>query len=863
MRLLHTEPFEQVVARAKEEDARLYSVSHAHTMLVKQAGEAETTYALSGELYASKSGWILLSVPNALVRGAFDALNEQGIELPPKKSGNFNAHISVMRPEELATFGGVDKVTERGHHFHYTLGAVKEVKPDGWDDISKVWFIQVKSPELQNLRKSYGLSAKPKNDEFDFHITIAVRRKKVLQTNDVTKSPAKEAGLIWPALRVGGIVTDVAGLHALGGHKENEVDPATAILQDDTALNQVQQLPTALTIQRKRKRVVPPALLPVLTEGANNNGLRELQGAEKGANTDGQDQYEDSEAEEALRVQRQEEDEEDFSCHPEHLQGIYSYYGSASDAGSDGPGDAGPDTDTDDDGDGKSAGVIDGISDRVSSVYGRLEKRYGPTMAKAVVGSGIAGLALPVPGGSVLAASPAIAAGEAMHAYRGNYDDPEHKKQKSRQALLNKLKTMALPAGAAGAAGLALHKPTDTLLPAQVTRFPDDPKPHLIRGGMYTGAPASVLEDTGGGYMSVGPSSFNRMHAHTSNPEDFGAAIKGQQRPGHPLQMLEIHGHGSLTGQDLGQHSGGDRDKQLSSKTVDQIAESLNSVPKTDDATVIGSGCNTGLCKPEYSWWQRLSDLTGMKALGARGYVQEKDDNATWQDVHSTARTKPGDNPHYPQQPVVHNSAGAPVNDPGEDYAFTRYKPNKPQETATTQDRDTLSKKTWGAQPAGPLHELLYNIGKPSAIAGAVAAPLLSDKRTARRTAMLTSALASPMAISEIAARASQARANIESGAAAPGAGTYLNSEAKALPYVGLAALPMLSYGGAHMLGRWKKQQHDPQASRAHTVGALTGGGAGMLAGSALGPLGAAGGGALGALLGELAGKRVHNHNKK
>jgi hypothetical protein len=157
--------------------------------LGKQAADAPgISYALAGRLYASKSGWILLSVPNAMVHGMFDALQETGLELPPGPEGRLNAHISVMRKEEVDSLGGVDRITERGHVFRYTLGPMREVVPDGWDDIGKVWLVEVRSPELEKLRKSYGLTALPNNNRFRFHITVAVRRKKVLQENDVTKT---------------------------------------------------------------------------------------------------------------------------------------------------------------------------------------------------------------------------------------------------------------------------------------------------------------------------------------------------------------------------------------------------------------------------------------------------------------------------------------------------------------------------------------------------------------------------------------------------------------------------------------------------------------------------------------------------
>jgi len=147
------------------------------------------TTALSGQLYASNSGWILLSVPNALVRGAFDALSEPGIELPLDSGGRLNAHISVMRAEEVEKIGGISKITERGHHFKYNVGALQAVKPLGWDGMSKVWFLSVTSPELCQLRRTYGLSSLPMRGDIElpFHITVARRAVNVLGSNDVSK----------------------------------------------------------------------------------------------------------------------------------------------------------------------------------------------------------------------------------------------------------------------------------------------------------------------------------------------------------------------------------------------------------------------------------------------------------------------------------------------------------------------------------------------------------------------------------------------------------------------------------------------------------------------------------------------------
>ena len=162
----------------------------------KRADKPLTSYSLSGRLYVSSSGWLLLSVPNAVVRGLFDAMNEPGAELWLNSGGMLNAHISVMNDEEVEALGA-DSISERGHTFGYTLGRLKQVNPPS-PAYNAVWFVEVKSPELEQLRKSYGLSKRPKDNEYEFHITVARRKVGVLRPGNVSKA-AFENPFLWDA----------------------------------------------------------------------------------------------------------------------------------------------------------------------------------------------------------------------------------------------------------------------------------------------------------------------------------------------------------------------------------------------------------------------------------------------------------------------------------------------------------------------------------------------------------------------------------------------------------------------------------------------------------------------------------------
>jgi hypothetical protein len=170
-----------------------YHAGNALGWLYRGNKQAATNHLLSGRLYLAKSGWLLLSVPNALVRGVYDAMSAPGAELPAAGLMNvpnvpadlLNAHISVMTAAEVEKVGA-DNINERGHMFGYSLGAMTEITPKNVDGISKIWAIQVASPALSSLRKSYGLTPLV-NGDHAFHITVAVRRKHVLANNSVGK----------------------------------------------------------------------------------------------------------------------------------------------------------------------------------------------------------------------------------------------------------------------------------------------------------------------------------------------------------------------------------------------------------------------------------------------------------------------------------------------------------------------------------------------------------------------------------------------------------------------------------------------------------------------------------------------------
>lgn len=145
----------------------------------------------SGRLLLSKSGYLLLTVPNAIAIGAFQAMREPGVELPKHQNRPFNAHITVMRPDEVQAVGA-DKISERGQEFTYRLQGADTVEAKRNGDVyGRYWYLKVVSPALSALRRAYGLE----EPGVPFHITYAARRKNVLRTNTVMKQAMRSLRL--------------------------------------------------------------------------------------------------------------------------------------------------------------------------------------------------------------------------------------------------------------------------------------------------------------------------------------------------------------------------------------------------------------------------------------------------------------------------------------------------------------------------------------------------------------------------------------------------------------------------------------------------------------------------------------------
>lgn len=241
-----------------------------------------TVNLLKGRLVKSHSGWVLLSIPNAILRGMFDALHAPGAELPKNKRGQLNAHISVMRPEELEKIGNPD-ITELGRFFAFQLGQLQEVNPIGWEEMDRVWFVRASSPELVKLRRSYGLPDMPtrRGKQLHFHFTIAVRRKGVLRANDLAKQAWGE--VLWKKAVDDAVLTAAA-------MQDQAADRALNSLQRRDYSKTIENLGVLTQLWKGQIAGIPnypSALSSMLVTGMLGGGLGYLGGRAIGAGIDG------------------------------------------------------------------------------------------------------------------------------------------------------------------------------------------------------------------------------------------------------------------------------------------------------------------------------------------------------------------------------------------------------------------------------------------------------------------------------------------------------------------------------------------------------------------------------------------------
>ena len=143
----------------------------------KTAGKLKKV-ELTGKLKQTDDGFVYVKIDDNFIDGVFPLLPDDNIKKPPyfDKDG-IGAHISAITAEEIEK-KKIDKIKELNEEIPFSFKEVHSTNPAGWDEMEKVWFVSVDIPKLVEIRKRYGLPETYENKGHDFHITVAVRKKK-------------------------------------------------------------------------------------------------------------------------------------------------------------------------------------------------------------------------------------------------------------------------------------------------------------------------------------------------------------------------------------------------------------------------------------------------------------------------------------------------------------------------------------------------------------------------------------------------------------------------------------------------------------------------------------------------------------
>lgn len=154
---------------AKPFSGRLDEASRKYESSERIINYARENLPLEGHLIIS-NGYIYLKVDDAYIHKLAPMLElaDQGFREPPffRTPNSPGAHISVFLENEHVF------PKEVGQIFHFELRDIIIVRSSKYASYA---ILQVESPELENLRKKYGLKGKPNGH--DFHISLAKKRE--------------------------------------------------------------------------------------------------------------------------------------------------------------------------------------------------------------------------------------------------------------------------------------------------------------------------------------------------------------------------------------------------------------------------------------------------------------------------------------------------------------------------------------------------------------------------------------------------------------------------------------------------------------------------------------------------------------
>lgn len=139
----------------------------------------------TGVLKEGKDGFVYVKIDDGYINQLYPLLELQEYRKPAyfRRPNAPGAHISVFYVSERSHTG---KIKEIGKKISFKIERIEAVPPNSPEYI----VLKVSSPELEALRKKYGL--KPHLKDHSFHITIAKKKHRGIHSKPPNVSPTTQ-----------------------------------------------------------------------------------------------------------------------------------------------------------------------------------------------------------------------------------------------------------------------------------------------------------------------------------------------------------------------------------------------------------------------------------------------------------------------------------------------------------------------------------------------------------------------------------------------------------------------------------------------------------------------------------------------
>jgi hypothetical protein len=128
----------------------------------------------SGVLKKNEQGLVFLDIENSFINSLAPFFEAAGMVRPPYFNifGQLQgAHIPII-PKREADFNFLTLYREMGTTFSFEVEGLYSLAPDCWPEMKEIWFLKVRSIELENFRRNYFLPPLPGGHSFTIVVAI-------------------------------------------------------------------------------------------------------------------------------------------------------------------------------------------------------------------------------------------------------------------------------------------------------------------------------------------------------------------------------------------------------------------------------------------------------------------------------------------------------------------------------------------------------------------------------------------------------------------------------------------------------------------------------------------------------------------